>query len=329
MQLRNEWFADEPNNGTRTRCTSMKLIDGKWQAVECFDRKPYVCELGFIHHNSTTTTAAPSTPSWQQTTASDEPAWMTTLDTLAPETTTDALPSASTAPPEVSTNTPEQTTAEPTTLNPRQRQRPPPPLPPPLRRQRAHRYIEEWEGGADQCYNVFASTGWLQDQAKCEENNGSLISIHNAAKFLKTFIFRTKATAGKVDVSIGLKEVFEGNARVWAWVDESPFDYRNWMDGFPKEAKEGEALRCATYYSQVASYDPDFGPFLLHACSSINRLLSGRWKHVNCETAQARAVCEREPDWEPEEEVVFPNRAGREGGRIRSRLLTRAERVSQ
>ncbi len=88
-------------------------------------------------------------------------------------------------------------------------------------------------------------------------------------------------TEDKVDVSIGLKEEIDKGARVWKWVDNTPLNYQNWHDGYPQPAP-GDAMRCATYFTDTLDYDPMFG----------------KWKHVSCDNVQQRAICAKQSDYQ-------------------------------
>ncbi|KAI6243766.1 C-type lectin domain containing protein [Aphelenchoides fujianensis] len=52
------WKDGEPKGNSRNRCISMSLDDGRWIAVDCYESKQYVCEVGAI-----ATTAAPTAQS--------------------------------------------------------------------------------------------------------------------------------------------------------------------------------------------------------------------------------------------------------------------------
>ncbi|KAI6210531.1 C-type lectin domain-containing protein [Aphelenchoides besseyi] len=295
-----QWDKNEPNNGTMNRCSAMKLIDGKWEALDCFDRKPYVCELGYIDVdvNKTTTTTTPTTQKWLTTSdITNEPEWMTTLETLQttqaakttvvttnmPKTSTKLTTIKTTTKPttrqtSTSTSTTTTTVTSTTELS-----------------TTTETSIEmeavcpdgwnaftEDEGGDNMCYNFFPSSGWLNDQHYCQSLNATLASIHSDSDFLRENIYKTKQTPGKIDMSIGLKEEFEGDDR---WLDKSPYDYENWMEGYPQDAKEGEPLRCVTYFTDTENFDPKYG----------------QWRHINCNTIQARMACATEVIFVPVE----------------------------
>lgn len=189
----------------------MRLGDGKWTSQDCFDRKPYVCELGY---NGNATTIFPRTPEWLTTssTSLETEAWSTAVEYSKP--TTINLP---------------PTTAESELI--------------PVC-ESGWLYITEEEGGSDQCYNVYSARGnWDEDQRFCEHQNSTLISTHIVPKFLKTFVYNTEGNPGHVDLTIGLRESIVEGVRQWNWVDQTPYDFQNWLEGYPRRVEKDTPLR--------------------------------------------------------------------------------------
>lgn len=94
----------------------------------------------------------------------------------------------------------------------------------------------------------------------------------------------TESTPGRVDVTIGLREQIVDGKRKWTWTDETPYLYENWLDGYPKKVRDNEPLRCATYFTNTKTYNPNYG----------------KWKTVSCDSIQGRFICEQDTIMVPE-----------------------------
>jgi hypothetical protein len=116
--------------------------------------------------------------------------------------------------------------------------------------------------------------------------------------------YASPSTAGKVDVSIGLRESVEGGYRQWQWVNGDAYDFKNWYKSYPKNATQNEAPRCATLVT-----------------SDKNRRLDGKWKHVPCENIQAQAICMQEPRF------VFPIEARKNMEKLRLKKFQQRQTV--
>lgn len=100
-------------------------------------------------------------------------------------------------------------------------------------------------------------------------------------------LYKPGATQPKGDVTIGLQEQIVDGLRQWTWVDQTVVDYTDWLQE-PKPAKDGDALRCATYYTDISVVSPKYG----------------KWKTVDCNSTQGRVVCQVEPVFEYEPSAI-------------------------
>lgn len=99
--------------------------------------------------------------------------------------------------------------------------------------------------------------------------------------------FRSDATPGKKDVSIGLHEQLINGKRQWRWADNTTVDYHNWASNYPQKVNGDAPLRCGTY-----------------VVGQKDHKLNGQWKDVECDSVQARAVCSQEPNFEFSEDAL-------------------------
>jgi len=120
----------------------------------------------------------------------------------------------------------------------------------------------------------FPSTGWENDAKRCDREGGPLASMHSYKQneYFASYSQGLPGTPGHKDVTIGLREQIIHGKRTWAWTDQTPVNYKNWLKGWPKNATEDTPLRCATLFTDIENSSRNYGKWRHHECDSVQEL---------------------------------------------------------
>jgi len=108
-----------------------------------------------------------------------------------------------------------------------------------------------WSLYESSCYRFYASEiSWVQAQAECQKENSNLASVTDAG--INTFIGSLRG--GELAWIGGSRPACSDPSVGWEWLDNSAWNYQNWMDGEPN----GRCELCIVQFGY--SYEWNDGP---------------------------------------------------------------------